>query len=380
MKKDKSVIYFGLFFTASILAEVYCIIEKINIIGVSVIVLIAAGLFMDSLRNEKDKAEERMEASVQTKLEEIEKIQKALYVQSERNAKAVRECLINLRNTENQTAQKIIDNQLKTAKLIIKNNREDLKKVTYIGKISNEKIIGVLNKNTDKMIEEQVKLYRNGNYIAAPQMEPADTPTAIETLSSEPLEEVSHTAAGEIQEDTAPKISLDMSPEEMMAMLVSDEEPQKEKEEEQEPVKIEEPVKAEEPVRTEEPVKVEEPVKAEEPEVEAEEPIKIEEPAVEAESSNRQMSPDEIAAMFASTETAEEQKKEEDIKEEAAADPNAQMSQDDIAAMFAALGNDNGAEENKEPEEAAPAANTASDPDHAMSPEEIAALFASIGQ
>lgn len=362
MKKDKSVIYFGLFFTASILAEVYCIIEKINIIGVSVIVLIAAGLFMDSLRNEKDKAEERMEASVQTKLEEIEKIQKALYVQAERNAKAVRECLINLRNTENQTAQKIIDNQLKTAKLIIKNNREDLKKVTYIGKISNEKIIGVLNKNTDKMIEEQVKLYRNGNYIAAPQMEPADTPTAIETLSSEPLEEVSHTAAGEIQEDTAPKISLDMSPEEMMAMLVSDEEPQKEEEEEQEPVKIEEPVKAEEP------------------EVEAEEPIKIEEPAVEAESSNRQMSPDEIAAMFASTETAEEQKKEEDIKEEAAADPNAQMSQDDIAAMFAALGNDNGAEENKEPEEAAPAANTASDPDHAMSPEEIAALFASIGQ
>lgn len=362
MKKDKSVIYFGLFFTASILAEVYCIIEKINIIGVSVIVLIAAGLFMDSLRNEKDKAEERMEASVQTKLEEIEKIQKALYVQAERNAKAVRECLINLRNTENQTAQKFIDNQLKTAKLIIKNNREDLKKVTYIGKISNEKIIGVLNKNTDKMIEEQVKLYRNGNYIAAPQMEPADTPTAIETLSSEPLEEVSHTAAGEIQEDTAPKISLDMSPEEMMAMLVSDEEPQKEEEEEQEPVKIEEPVKAEEP------------------EVEAEEPIKIEEPAVEAESSNRQMSPDEIAAMFASTETAEEQKKEEDIKEEAAADPNAQMSQDDIAAMFAALGNDNGAEENKEPEEAAPAANTASDPDHAMSPEEIAALFASIGQ
>lgn len=361
MKKDKSVIYFGLFFTASILAEVYCIIEKINIIGVSVIVLIAAGLFMDSLRNEKDKAEERMEASVQTKLEEIEKIQKALYVQSERNAKAVRECLINLRNTENQTAQKIIDNQLKTAKLIIKNNREDLKKVTYIGKISNEKIIGVLNKNTDKMIEEQVKLYRNGNYIAAPQMEPADTPTAIETLSSEPLEEVSHTAAGEIQEDTAPKISLDMSPEEMMAMLVSDEEPQKEEEEEQEPVKIEGPIKAEEPVRTEE-------------------PVKAEEPAVEAESSNRQMSPDEIAAMFASTETAKEQKKEEDIKEEAAADPNAQMSQDDIAAMFAALGNDNGAEENKEPEEAAPAANTASDPDHAMSPEEIAALFASIGQ
>ena len=99
---------------------------------------------------------------------------------------------------------------------------------------------------------------------------------------------------------------------------------------------------------------------------------------------NKQMSPDDIAALFAASEPEPVQ-----TPEPVADDPNKQMSPDDIAALFAS------ANLELEPEPSAPEAKTAiealskpapevapvsDDPNKKMSPEDIAALFASAGQ
>ena len=99
---------------------------------------------------------------------------------------------------------------------------------------------------------------------------------------------------------------------------------------------------------------------------------------------NKQMSPDDIAALFAASESEPVQ-----TPEPVADDPNKQMSPDDIAALFAS------ANLELEPEPSAPEAKTAiealskpapevapvsDDPNKKMSPEDIAALFASAGQ
>ena len=95
---------------------------------------------------------------------------------------------------------------------------------------------------------------------------------------------------------------------------------------------------------------------------------------------NKQLSPDEIAALFAAAEPAP--KKEEPAPEPVQVapvsdDPNKQLSADEIAALFAA------AEPAPKKEEPAPepvqVTPVSDDPNKQLSPDEIAALFASIG-
>ncbi|MCR4605136.1 MAG: hypothetical protein K5639_03965 [Eubacterium sp.] len=118
----------------------------------------------------------------------------------------------------------------------------------------------------------------------------------------------------------------------------------------------------------------------------AEEPA-IEEPTEEPEEEfdpNKQLSPDEIAAMFAGAESAAEESAEEPAEEpteeevpeepseeptveeaEEEFDPNKQLSPDEIAALFGAAESDS-AEETPEEE---------FDPNKQLNPDEIAALF-----
>ena len=166
----------------------------------------------------------------------------------------------------------------------------------------------------------------------------------------------------------------------------------------------------EEPVMMEEPIVVEEPV-AEEV-IPEEEPIMVEEPIVEApgidlSDPNKAMSPDDIAALFASMgggndEVSAEPVAEEVIPEEEPimveepvvetpvveapgidlSDPNKAMSPDDIAALFASMaGTDTAAEPVEEDpivEEEIPPMPDLSDPNKVMSPDEIAALIANL--
>ncbi len=120
-------------------------------------------------------------------------------------------------------------------------------------------------------------------------------------------------------------------------------------------------------------------------------PITSTEPADDP---NRQLSADEIAALFAASEPAP--KKEEPVVDTtpaapAADDPNRQLSPDEIAALFAASEPAPKSDEEARIEEqkmdealaaqaAAPTVTPVSnDPNKQLSPDEIAALFASLG-
>lgn len=117
-------------------------------------------------------------------------------------------------------------------------------------------------------------------------------------------------------------------------------------------------------------------------------PITSTEPADDP---NRQLSADEIAALFAASDPAP--KKEEPVVDTtpAADDPNRQLSPDEIAALFAASEPAPKSDEEARIEEqkmdealaaqaAAPTVTPVSDdPNKQLSPDEIAALFASLG-
>ena len=115
-----------------------------------------------------------------------------------------------------------------------------------------------------------------------------------------------------------------------------------------------------------------EPEPAPAPEPVAEPVAPVEEPAPEpvaevtppSDDPNKQLSPDEIAAMFAQTEAAPEP------EPEPVEDPNKQLSPEEIAAMFAQAG---GAPEPEPEPEITPPSD---DPNKVLSPEEIAAMFA----
>ena len=136
--------------------------------------------------------------------------------------------------------------------------------------------------------------------------------------------------------------------------------------------------------------------KSTDPVEEAEEPTKVATigDVIASDDPNRQLSADEIAALFAAADPAP--KKEEPVVDTtpaapAADDPNRQLSPDEIAALFAASEPAPKSDEEARIEEqkmdealaaqaAAPTVTPVSDdPNKQLSPDEIAALFASLG-
>lgn len=137
--------------------------------------------------------------------------------------------------------------------------------------------------------------------------------------------------------------------------------------------------------------------KSTDPVEEPEEPAKVATigDVIASDDPNRQLSADEIAALFASADPAP--KKEDPVAAEAPAtpvadDPNRQLSPDEIAALFAASEPTPKSDEEARIEEqkmdealaaqeaAAPTVTPVSDdPNKQLSPDEIAALFASLG-
>lgn len=137
--------------------------------------------------------------------------------------------------------------------------------------------------------------------------------------------------------------------------------------------------------------------KSTDPVAEPEEPAKVATigDVIASDDPNRQLSADEIAALFAAADPAP--KKEEPVAAEAPTtpvtdDPNRQLSPDEIAALFAASEPTPKSDEEARIEEqkmdealaaqsaAAPTVTPVSDdPNKQLSPDEIAALFASLG-
>ena len=106
------------------------------------------------------------------------------------------------------------------------------------------------------------------------------------------------------------------------------------------------------------------------------EPIAEPEPAInETFDPNKPMSPEEIAALFASMESTSEPTPEPEPEPAPAdVDPNRPMSPEEIAALFASMDASNEPAPEPEPE---PTPEPV-DPNKPLSPEEIAALFASM--
>ena len=257
---------------------------------------------------------------------------------------------------------------------------------------------------------------------AAPEVEPVapavEPEAVVPEVEPEPVAEPVIEEPAPVVEEVIPELEIEPIVEEpaIEESVPVVEEAIPEPEVAVEPVVEEEPVEepAAEPVVEEpatEPV-VEEP--ATEPIAEPE-PVDIEvPPAPDMSDPNKKMSPDDIAALFASMGAAEEPVAEpepaaEPIIEEAApetpagpdlSDPNKPMSPDEIAALIANMGVDDGLDEepevSAEPEvvaepevaepepvveeatEEKPQMPDLSDPNKVMSPDEIAALIANM--
>lgn len=110
------------------------------------------------------------------------------------------------------------------------------------------------------------------------------------------------------------------------------------------------------------------------------EEVKEEKPAMpDLSNPNKIMTPEEIAALIANTESIPEEPTVEEVKEEKPAmpdlsDPNKMMTPDEIAALIASV--EDTPEESKVEEK--PAMPDLSDPNKVMTPEEIAALIANL--
>ena len=147
---------------------------------------------------------------------------------------------------------------------------------------------------------------------------------------------------------------------EVMADEVADTDDDLEETVEPEPVVVPEPNSAPEPVAAPEPIPEPEPVAAPEP-IPEPEPVSAPEPASD---SNRSLSPDEIAALFANMGN--------DSTSEAKEEPVQEPAPEDIEKPTVA-------EKTEAPADSTQPMPDSSDPNKTLSPDEIAALFANMG-
>ena len=192
-----------------------------------------------------------------------------------------------------------------------------------------------------------------------PVMETSITETPVSETSIE--EPITSTVIEETAEDTKPATDDPnklLSADEIAALFEASE-----------------PSPKKEPVQTEE---VPEEISEEEPFTPTFTVVGKEEPVADTDP-NKQLSPDEIAALFAAADPApkkaEKPSEPEPVKAEPLSDdPNKQLSPDEIAALFAAA--EPTPKKEPEPVKVEPISD---DPNKQLSPDEIAALFASLG-
>ena len=220
------------------------------------------------------------------------------------------------------------------------------------------------------------EVYENSEEaVAAPETvaeEPADETVAAATVAEEPADEPVD-AAPVVEEPAAEPVADDpnkmLSPDDIAALFAAADST------------TDDAAPAEEPAEEEPFTPTFTVVGKEEPEPEPE-PVASTPTVGDVSDPNKQLSPDEIAALFAAAEPAPK-KEPAPAPEPVAAtpvsdDPNKQLSPDEIAALFAAA-------EPAPKKEPAPAPEpvavtpVSDDPNKQLSPDEIAALFASIG-
>ena len=402
-KKAKiQVIFLILISTLVLLADFYAIInypeEYMLIAAITVIFVVClwgviSGFFsLNALK--EDRREEQYDS--------IFKSEKASYLMLRKYFDEIEEKIEILQKESRIPTEDIINAQKAIAKVVINRNKENADAIMS----SNEQLVETfeqlenrLKESNDFIIESQKNvIYENLKDIMEKQQALSDSIKDMEIRLSQAItaNPIQFTANVEVpkQPTDAPQAApvMEPIPEPVMEMIP---EPVVEEATTAEPVAVIEPEPITEALHVPEPV-VEPSPAAEEA---VTEPV-AEEAQVDAGSSdqNRQLSADEIAALFASANGGTGEAKSEPTAEEAVADttnsdPNRQLSADEIAALFASANGGTGeAKSELHPEavtepvpevKAEPVAEEvqadagSSDPNRQLSADEIAALFAS---
>ena len=389
-KKAKiQVIFLILISTLVLLADFYAIInypkEYMLIAAITVIFMIClwgviSGFFsLNALK--EDRREEQYDS--------IFKSEKASYLMLRKYFDEIEEKIEMLQKESRIPTEDIINAQKAIAKVVINRNKENADAIMS----SNEQLVETfeqlenrLKESNDFIIESQKNvIYENLKDIMEKQQALSDSIKDMEIRLSQAItaNPIQFTANVEVpkQPTNVPQAApvMEPIPEPVMEMIP---EPVVEEAATAEPEPVPEPVAVIEPEPvTEAPEPVVEPSPAAEEAVT--EPV-AEEAQVDAGSSdpNRQLSADEIAALFASAnggtgEAESEPPAEEAVADTTNSDPNRQLSADEIAALFASANGGTGETESEPAAEEAVADTTNSDPNRQLSADEIAALFAS---
>ena len=385
-KKAKiQVIFLILISTLVLLADFYAIInypeEYMLIAAITVIFVVClwgviSGFFsLNALK--EDRREEQYDS--------IFKSEKASYLMLRKYFDEIEEKIEMLQKESRIPTEDIINAQKAIAKVVINRNKENADAIMS----SNEQLVETfeqlenrLKESNDFIIESQKNvIYENLKDIMEKQQALSDSIKDMEIRLSQAItaNPIQFTANVEMpkQPTDAPQAAPVMEPiPEPVVEEATIVEPEPEPEPVIEALHVPEP----EPV-TEAPEPVVEPSPAAEEAVT--EPVAEEAVADTTNSDpNRQLSADEIAALFASAnggtgEAESEPPAEEAVADTTNSDPNRQLSADEIAALFASANGGTGEAKSEPAAEEAVADTTNSDPNRQLSADEIAALFAS---
>ena len=389
-KKQKrakiQVIFLILISTLVLLADFYAIInypkEYMLIAAITVIFVVClwgviSGFFsLNALK--EDRREEQYDS--------IFKSEKASYLMLRKYFDEIEEKIEILQKESRIPTEDIINAQKAIAKVVINRNKENADAIMS----SNEQLMETfeqlenrLKESNDFIIESQKNvIYENLKDIMEKQQALSDSIKDMEIRLSQAItaNPIQFTANVEVpkQPTNVPQAApvMEPIPEPVVEAIP-------------EPV-VEEAATAE-PVAVIEPEPITEALHVPEPEPVTETPEPVVEPSPAAEEAvadttnsdpNRQLSADEIAALFASAnggtgEAESEPPAEEAVADTTNSDPNRQLSADEIAALFASANGGTGEAESEPAAEEAVADTTNSDPNRQLSADEIAALFAS---
>ena len=413
-KKQKSakiqVIFLILISTLVLLADFYAIInypkEYMLIAAITVIFVVClwgviSGFFsLNALK--EDRREEQYDS--------IFKSEKASYLMLRKYFDEIEEKIEILQKESRIPTEDIINAQKAIAKVVINRNKENADAIMS----SNEQLVETfeqlenrLKESNDFIIESQKNvIYENLKDIMEKQQALSDSIKDMEIRLSQAItaNPIQFTANVEVpkQPTNVPQAApvMEPIPEPVMEMIP---EPVVEEAATAEPEPVPEPVAVIEPEPITEALHVPEP----EPVTEAPEPVVEPSPAAEEavadttnSDPNRQLSADEIAALFASAnggtgEAESEPPAEEAVTDTTNSDPNRQLSADEIAALFASANAGEAEPESKpaeevitepvteapqtpEPEPAKPPVVDLNNTNRNLTPDEIAALFSSM--
>ncbi len=415
-KKIKTQIIFSiLIFTVVLIADFYAMInfskEYLLISAITVILLICLWGVLNGIFSLRALKEQRSEEQYDS----VFKSEKASYLMLKKYFEEIEDKIDILQKTSKIPTEEIINAQKGIAKVVINRNRENADAIMGSNEQLMETIEEYENKikeSNDFIIESQKNvLYENLKEISEKQQSLSDSIKEMEIRLSQAItaNPIQFTANVEMPKGMPVAADASNAPIQAEPTVTA---------EMQEPEVVEEPVV--QPEITETPVEnmpghdimddisIQVPDNMEAQSVEPEpviEPVQEEQPVAEPSDPNRQLSPDEIAALFAgaqggASEPAKEEQpvveptpasaEEKPVTEEPKAaeapevdtsDPNRQLSPDEIAALFA--GAQGGASEPAKEEK--PAAETPkapgvdmSDPNRNLTPDEIAALIGNL--